>query len=89
VNVATLPRDPEALQAIILEQDRRIEQLERYLHQFRRWQLGVKSERIHPAQLLLEFAGQIESAPSQESPASRAASGVDTRAADEFRPSCP
>jgi hypothetical protein len=57
VNVATLPRDPEELQAIILGQDRRIERLERYLLQLRRWQFGAKSERIHPAQLLLRFAG--------------------------------
>lgn len=68
VNVATLPEDPSALRAIILEQDRRIEQLEHYLVQLRRWQFGAKSERIHPAQLLLGFAGQVESAPSQEAP---------------------
>ncbi|HYF57011.1 MAG TPA: IS66 family transposase, partial [Salinarimonas sp.] len=66
LNAATLPRDPEALQAIILEQGRRIEQLEHYVVQLRRWQFGAKSERIHPAQLLLGFAGQIEPAPSPE-----------------------
>jgi transposase len=69
LNVATLPEDLSALRAIILEQDRRIEQLEHYLVQMRRWQFGVKSERMHPEQLLLGFAGQIESAPSQEAPA--------------------
>jgi len=61
VSVATLPRDPEALQSIILEQARRIEQLEHYLVQLRRWQFGTKSERIPEEQLLLGFAGEAES----------------------------
>lgn len=65
---AILPDDPEVLKQMVRERDRRIAQLEHYLVLMRRWQFGTRSERICEEQLLLGFAGKLESAPPPAAP---------------------
>lgn len=73
-----LPEDPaclrgllgEALQAI-RERDHRIALLQHYLMQLRRWQFGIKSERLDEGQGLFAFYGKGVVVPGQSAPAEK------------------
>ena len=88
-----LPQDPsllkgllgEALEALH-ERDHTIALLRHYLIRLRRWQFGVKSERIEEGQGIFTFYGQVIEATAQDEEAGKRPARFATRSGRRTAP---